>query len=60
MQQSGKSDAAVRAEWTAEMGFTRIGQPEDVADLVCFLCSDRASWVHGVTIDLDGGEVKAI
>jgi 3-oxoacyl-[acyl-carrier protein] reductase len=33
----------------------RLGRPEDVAALVEFLCSDDASFVHGATIDLDGG-----
>jgi len=60
MQQTGKDEATVRAEWTAEMGFTRIGMPEDVANLVCFLTSQRGSWMHGATIDLDGGEVKSV
>jgi len=33
----------------------RLGQPEDVADLVVFLASDRASWITGDTYVLDGG-----
>ena len=60
MEQTGKDEATVRAEWTAEMGFTRMGVPEDVANLVCFLVSPRGSWMHGATIDLDGGEIKAL
>ena len=60
MEQTGKDEATVRAEWTAEMGFTRLGLPEDVANLVCFLVSRRGTWMHGATIDLDGGEVKSV
>jgi NAD(P)-dependent dehydrogenase (short-subunit alcohol dehydrogenase family) len=33
----------------------RIGQPEDVAKLVCFLASDDASWITGANYMVDGG-----
>lgn len=33
----------------------RWGQPEDVAALAAFLCSDRASWITGQTYPLNGG-----
>lgn len=35
----------------------RIGQPEDVAALVAFLCSDEASFITGALISVDGGYV---
>jgi 3-oxoacyl-[acyl-carrier protein] reductase len=37
----------------------RMGSPEEVADVVAFLVSDRASWVTGVCLAVDGGQHKA-
>jgi NAD(P)-dependent dehydrogenase (short-subunit alcohol dehydrogenase family) len=31
--------------------------PSDIADVVTFLASDRSRYVHGVTLDIDGGWV---
>jgi NAD(P)-dependent dehydrogenase (short-subunit alcohol dehydrogenase family) len=33
----------------------RVGEPEDVADVVCFLCSHQARFVTGQTVVVDGG-----
>jgi 3-oxoacyl-[acyl-carrier protein] reductase len=37
-----------------ELPFGRFGRPEEVANMVVFLCSDRASWVSGACIPVDG------
>ena len=33
----------------------RLGQPEDIADVVAFLCSEDSRWITGQTIIVDGG-----
>jgi NAD(P)-dependent dehydrogenase (short-subunit alcohol dehydrogenase family) len=36
----------------------RVGKPEEIADLIAFLASDRASWITGATYSIDGGRAQ--
>jgi 3-oxoacyl-[acyl-carrier protein] reductase len=48
--------AAVSAEAVKQMvPARRLGRPEEVADLVAFLCSDRAGYITGQTVSINGG-----
>jgi 3-oxoacyl-[acyl-carrier protein] reductase len=38
----------------------RLGTPEEYGDLVAFLCSERAAYITGTTIPIDGGLLRAI
>ena len=33
----------------------RVGEPDEIAELICFLASDQSSWITGVTMPIDGG-----
>lgn len=47
---------AIRGEeWKHEIPLVRFGVPEDVADAVCFLASDRAAYINGAVLNVNGG-----
>ena len=48
-------DAATRAAYNYLIPMTRYGTPEEIADAVVFLCSDEARYIHGHTLNVDGG-----
>ncbi|NPA81276.1 MAG: enoyl-ACP reductase [Epsilonproteobacteria bacterium] len=45
----------VKAETIKRSPLNRMGQPEDIAGACLFLCSDKASWITGHTLIVDGG-----
>jgi 3-oxoacyl-[acyl-carrier protein] reductase len=55
-----KSAEDVFAEWESTIPVRRLGRPEELAALVAFLASQRAAYINGVTVQVDGGEVQAL
>lgn len=53
---AGKDEAAIQRS-AALSPFNRVGTPEEIANVVAFLASDKASWVHGQIIQPNGGLV---
>jgi 3-oxoacyl-[acyl-carrier protein] reductase len=43
----------------AEVPAQRLGQPEEYGDLVAFLCSERAAYITGTVIPIDGGLLRS-
>jgi len=46
---------SVRVEMLKNVPLARFGTPQEVADVVLFLCSPLASYVTGQTIEINGG-----
>jgi 3-oxoacyl-[acyl-carrier protein] reductase len=52
-------DEAIK-QFPEQAGFTRLGKPEEVADLMAYLVSPAAKWMTGASLRMDGGENKGI
>ncbi|HLG15784.1 MAG TPA: SDR family oxidoreductase [Blastocatellia bacterium] len=50
----------VYARWAAATPMNRIGDPREFAAMAAFLCSERASYITGTVIQIDGGVYKAL
>jgi 3-oxoacyl-[acyl-carrier protein] reductase len=42
---------------TQSFPITRLGQPEELADLICFLASESAGYITGASFDINGGSL---
>jgi 3-oxoacyl-[acyl-carrier protein] reductase len=60
MESTGSDEATVREEYRQEFNISRFGKVEDLGSFIAFLVSPHGRWVHGATIDIDGGEVKSV
>jgi 3-oxoacyl-[acyl-carrier protein] reductase len=59
-EREGISEEAVQKRWTSQIPMGRLGEPSEFASVVAFLCSERASYVTGTAIQVDGGAVKGV
>ena len=51
----GEDTPEVRAKFLSTIPIGRFSQPEDLGNAACFLCSDEASMITGVCMEVDGG-----
>jgi 3-oxoacyl-[acyl-carrier protein] reductase len=59
-KREGRTVESVAAESTAAIAVGRYGNPDEYADAVAFLASNRASYITGSIIRIDGGLIQSI
>jgi 3-oxoacyl-[acyl-carrier protein] reductase len=57
---TGKPVAEIQAAIVKNIPLGRLGEPEELAALIAFLASERAGYITGTTIQVDGGFVRSI
>jgi 3-oxoacyl-[acyl-carrier protein] reductase len=56
----GTEPQAIFAEWERQIPMGRLGEPRELAALAAFLASDRAGYITGTSIPVDGGWIKGL
>jgi 3-oxoacyl-[acyl-carrier protein] reductase len=56
----GISAGEFRGKWEAEIPMGRLGEPREFAAVAAFLVSERASYITGASIQVDGGWIKSL
>ncbi|HZW96916.1 MAG TPA: SDR family oxidoreductase [Candidatus Eremiobacteraceae bacterium] len=57
---SGKNEHEIFEGWAADAPLKRLGEPREVADTIVWLASERASYITGQTVLVDGGMYKGL
>ena len=56
----GKTEKEIFEGWAADTALKRLGEPRELADTIVWLASERASYITGQTILVDGGLYKGL
>lgn len=59
-RREGRPVDEVATTWIGAIPAGRMGNPRELADLVAFLASERAAFITGTTIQIDGGQIRFV
>jgi 3-oxoacyl-[acyl-carrier protein] reductase len=59
-ERAGGDPQEVFAQWESQVPMGRLGDPAELAALTAFLCSERAGYITGQSIAVDGGWIKSL
>jgi 3-oxoacyl-[acyl-carrier protein] reductase len=59
-ERDGASPEEIRGRWEAEIPMRRLGEPRELAALAAFLASERAGYITGSSIAVDGGWIRSL
>lgn len=57
---SGTTAEKIQQDWISQVPAGRLGKPQEFAALVAFLASERAAYINGTSIAVDGGRVRSL
>ena len=57
---AGVTEDQIRERWAQEIPLRRLGEPREIADAIVWLASDRAAYITGQTIVVDGGNYRGL
>ena len=60
VKKSGNSSEEIMNELVSEIPANRIGNPDEIAAAVAFLCSPAASYINGINLPVDGGRTSSL
>jgi 3-oxoacyl-[acyl-carrier protein] reductase len=59
-ERTGQTKSDIVKVWEKAIPMGRLGQPREFADTAAFLCSDRATYITGQSIAVDGGWIRSL
>ena len=60
VRSTGQTEESIMEGYHAKIPLGRLGEPVELADLAVFLASERASYITGTTLQVDGGLIRSI
>jgi 3-oxoacyl-[acyl-carrier protein] reductase len=56
----GVAESQIESEWLGQIPEGRLGRPEELGAFIAFLASERAAYIRGQSVAVDGGRMRSI